>query len=254
MLMILTFVAVCLSATTLLLILRYVRRTAQKQVVEANLRAALSLQEQERQGREYLGSLLQTDISKYPPFGGWSASADFLIIIAEHILTHKPRVVVEFGSGASTLVALRCLELNGVGVLKTFDHDKIFAEVTTARARRLNLRPDIVITSLLPTTGYQGEWYAATKVADIDLLIVDGPPSRIHPETRGGAGSWFENLNSAGIVLLDDASRDGERAIVAQWQREHPDMRFSYVDTTKGTVIVTQGDRISNLVPQAGNS
>jgi hypothetical protein len=39
-----------------------------------------------------------------PPLRMWAASPDFLLVIARHALTAKPRVVVECSSGSSTVV------------------------------------------------------------------------------------------------------------------------------------------------------
>jgi hypothetical protein len=50
-----------------------------------------------------------------PPLRGWAASPDFLLVIAQHALKHKPKVIVECSSGSSTLVLARCCELNGGG-------------------------------------------------------------------------------------------------------------------------------------------
>lgn len=217
--------------------LRYVRRSARLQVDTSALQMSLTSQEQERQGREYLGNLLEIEPASLPPFGGWAASADFLIILAEHILMTKPAVVVEFGSGVSTLVALRCLQLNGTGKLRSFDHDPTFAKVTDGRAERLGFKHHVELADLRAVEGYQGKWYQ-TEISDpIDLMVVDGPPAAVHPCTRGGAGLLFRNIAPGGAILLDDASRAGELAIVQHWKRTNPDMSFSHIDTMKGTAL-----------------
>ena len=50
-----------------------------------------------------------------PPTRGWSASPDFLLLIAQHARDARPRIVVECGSGTSTVVLARCMQLNGAG-------------------------------------------------------------------------------------------------------------------------------------------
>lgn len=45
----------------------------------------------------------------------WSAAPDFLELIVDHALAHKPDVIVECGSGVSTLMLARCCELYGRG-------------------------------------------------------------------------------------------------------------------------------------------
>lgn len=192
----------------------------------------------EAQARPFLAHLLQLDPAALPPFGPWVARADFLTLIVQHLLIAKPRLVVEFGSGASTLVILRCLELNGSGTLISFDHDPVYARITRERAELLGFRPDIRIVALGPAEGHAGSWYRTGELpGEIDCLVVDGPPRTIHPETREGAASLFDRLGPDGAVFLDDAGRPGEKAIVERWARSFPDIAFRYVATVKGTAI-----------------
>lgn len=221
----------------LIAILRYVRRSAQMQGIALN---SATLQEQERQGREYLGNILEMDPASLPPLGGWAASADFLIILAEHIMTTRPKIVVEFGAGVSSLVILRCLQLNGVGELYSYDHDNVFAKITEERIRRVGLNHNIKVSDLKPANDYKGIWYLADVPDNIDLMVVDGPPAALHPEARGGAGSLFHKLNPGGTVLLDDANRPGEKAIVKSWKEKFSGMSFSHIGTSKGTVLAAK--------------
>ncbi len=192
----------------------------------------------EDQARPFLAHLLKIEPGALPPFGPWVARADFLTLIVQHILSARPRLVVEFGSGASTLVILRALELNGSGALVSFDHDAGYAEITGQRARLLGLEPDIRVVALGPADPHAGQWYRTGELAgEIDCLVVDGPPRTIHPETREGAAALFDRLGPNGIVFLDDAGRPGEKAIVERWARAHPEIAFRYVATVKGTAI-----------------
>jgi predicted O-methyltransferase YrrM len=196
---------------------------------------------QQAEGRAYLARLLGLEFGDLPPFGGWAASADFLIILAEHILNEKPDTIVEFGSGVSTIVAARCLQINGRGRLTSYDHDASFAGITRARASRLGLEVDIHVVELGTNPGFDGKWYnVENPPGRIDLMVVDGPPNTIHAQTRGGAGLVFSRLSAGGIILLDDAQRPGEKAIVERWKRDFPTMNFSYLGTEKGTVIGTR--------------
>src|SRR4029453_6873879 len=48
-----------------------------------------------------------------PETRGWSASPDFLLGLVAHAMATRPRVIVECGSGVSTVLLARCLSLNG---------------------------------------------------------------------------------------------------------------------------------------------
>jgi hypothetical protein len=50
-----------------------------------------------------------------PPVRGWAGSPDFLLQVADRILSTKPATIVECGSGVSTIVAARCAQLNQRG-------------------------------------------------------------------------------------------------------------------------------------------
>ena len=205
-------------------------------VTQADLTRAFSQDRHLERCREYLGVVLQLDPALLPPVGGWGASPDVLLILAEHTLSKKPSLIVEFGSGVSTIVLARCIQLNGSGKLLSFDDDETFAALTVARASRLGLAVEVKATAL-STGQYAGEWYAADLPSGIDLLFIDGPPSHIHPETREGAATAFSKLSPGSLIVLDDASRQGERAIAKRWAAAFPHIRFTYLDTDRGVLL-----------------
>jgi len=65
-----------------------------------------------------------------PPLRGWAASPDFLLLLAEHALQHKPDCIVECSSGASTVVLAQCAKLNGHGHILSLEHDAHYAKKT----------------------------------------------------------------------------------------------------------------------------
>ena len=191
-----------------------------------------------QQDREFLAEILQIRASQLPALGAWAASPDFLLLVAQHVLTNKPETIVEFGSGVSTLVILRCLEINSSGKLISFDHDAVYGRITEERARLMGFEPDIRTVPLEPQDGLAGKWYCTYGLPDsIDCIIVDGPPGAIHEETREGAGLLLPRLNMHGVIFLDDAGRRGERAVVQRWAYRHPDVKFEFVSTARGTAI-----------------
>src|SRR5690606_5204664 len=58
-----------------------------------------------------LRQLLKFDLP-LPATRGWAAAPDFLLHLCQRIATHRPKVVVELGSGVSTLVAAAALAAN----------------------------------------------------------------------------------------------------------------------------------------------
>jgi predicted O-methyltransferase YrrM len=194
--------------------------------------------------RRELMTLTRLANTQLPPDGGWVAGADFLLLLARQVLTQRPQLVVEFGSGVSTVVIGRCLQLNGSGRLLSFDHDEGFAELTRRRLRRAGVPGEVRAAPLKPgRDGYGGSWYAHDELPDgIDLLVIDGPPAwrEEQAESRGSAApAAFGKLAPGAVVLLDDAARPGEQRIAARWRAEYPEIDFGWRETQKGTLAGT---------------
>ena len=174
-----------------------------------------------------------------PHLGSWKADVGLLTLITDHVLAHRPRLVVEFGTGASTLVLARAMQKAGGGRLISFDQHEDFVDATRLWLADYGLKADLRAVPLRPTRNWPGLWYDHGPLpGGIDLMLIDGPPWTVHPLTRAGAASLFDQVSPGGTVLLDDGARPGERLVARRWRRRHPDFRFSLVDNgTKGTLI-----------------
>ena len=175
-----------------------------------------------------------------PNLGSWKADTAFLSHIVSCIAALRPQVVVELGCGASSFVISRALQRAGRGRLVSYDQHADFATLTQDWIEQNGMRADIRHAPLgPPPAGWPGHWYQLTNIPEtIDLLVIDGPPWAIHPHVRGAAASLFQRVRPGGIILLDDASRPGERVIAGRWRREHPDVEFTLDKSgAKGTLI-----------------
>jgi predicted O-methyltransferase YrrM len=175
-----------------------------------------------------------------PNLGSWKADTNFLWHIVKAIEELHPAQVVELGCGASTFVIARALEKFGGGRLVSYDQHRPFAAATAGWIAENGMTADIRHAPLGPAPDrWPGHWYQLRDVpAEIDLLIVDGPPWAIHPHVRGAAATLFTRLRPGGIVLLDDAARPGERVVARRWRQEHHNMRFTLDSKgAKGTLI-----------------
>jgi predicted O-methyltransferase YrrM len=166
-----------------------------------------------------------------PPLRGWVASPDVLLALVRHVRRARPSVILECGSGASTLVLAQAAKLNGRGRVYSIDHDADFARRTREMLEEYGLSDwaEISHAPLRPIEigGAQWQWYAPEALPatpPIDLLFIDGPPSpNLESTTRYPAGPMlFQRLAPGGSVFADDTKRPGETEVLRRWAREFP--------------------------------
>jgi len=187
-----------------------------------------------------------------PPPGGWAASTDLLGELVRVVAARQPRVVVELGSGLSTLVIAAALRRNRAGRLICVEADDQYAHSTRAQLHQHALDDWATGRSVpLQSIEFEGErrpWYDTSLLGDvdsIDLLFIDGPPTALRRDIRYPALPFFWNkLNAGAVVLLDDADRPAESAMAKSWQRRFPQALFEHLRFEKGALRVTSLARV----------
>ncbi len=178
-----------------------------------------------------------------PHLGSWKADTWFLWRIVNAIERLRPRDVVELGCGASSLVIAKALDQNGGGRLTSFDQHADFVESTARWLAGYELNASLRHAPIVENpTSWSHCWYDLPGVpAEIDLLVIDGPPWSMNPFIRGNAEVLFDRIRPGGMVLLDDAARPGERVVAARWKRDWPQFRWQLLPGAKGTLV---GERV----------
>lgn len=179
-----------------------------------------------------------------PAMRGWAGSPDFLLKVAEEVSARRPGVVMECGSGVSTVVIARCLQLNGAGHVYSLEHKAQFADAT----RELLAKHDVanyatVLDAPLSTRYTETPWYSEDaipgNIAPIELLIVDGPPAATAPLARLPAlPRLMPKMADRFLVLVDDADRPDETAVVNQWQLQFPALKLTRAPCEKGLALL----------------
>lgn len=179
-----------------------------------------------------------------PNLGSWKADTYLLWRIVEAIEKLRPEQVVELGCGASSLVIARALERNGGGHLNSYDQHGDFVVATGEWLQSHGLKASMRHAPLdEDQSDWSHNWYQLSAVpAQIDLLVIDGPPWAVNPFIRGRAEVLFDRIRVGGMVLLDDASRPGERVVASRWRKRWPGFRFTLLSGAKGTLV---GERIA---------
>ncbi|MFA7588100.1 MAG: class I SAM-dependent methyltransferase [Novosphingobium sp.] len=165
-----------------------------------------------------------------PHLGSWKADTYLLHRIVDVIEAMRPAHVVELGSGATSLVIAKALAMHGGGRLHSYDqHGPFVASMRTWLAEH-GLEANFHVAPLAQRDArWPGLWYDLPTIpAEIDMLLVDGPPWAVHPFARGMADRLFDRIVPGGVILLDDAARPGERFVARRWRREQPGIELKF--------------------------
>lgn len=188
-----------------------------------------------------------------PSLRGWAASPDVLRILVAAIDEHRPTLVVECGSGASSVWMGYALRRAGGGRLVALEHDERYAELSRELVAAHGLS-DVVEVRHAPLTDWtppgQADsaaprpWYDEQAVADlhgIGLVFVDGPPEATAEQARYPAVPvLLPRCAFDAVLVLDDADRGDERAISDRWLTEHQELTSRDEVTEKGARVFTR--------------
>jgi predicted O-methyltransferase YrrM len=162
----------------------------------------------------------------------WAMDPTGLLEMLFLIGRKQPKVVLELGSGTSSIWIAYALEKDG-GRLISIDHKTEFADRTKSllQLHDVSNLAEVRLAELhqLNINGEEFPWYnvdALRDINEIDLLLVDGPPGPLGEMARYPALHVLESqLAPNAIVILDDADRPGEQAIVQRWITEVAGLR-----------------------------
>jgi predicted O-methyltransferase YrrM len=160
-----------------------------------------------------------------PPSRGWAAAPTTLLTLTDWVRRLRPELVVECGSGLSSICVGSVLKQLGHGRCVSLEHEEEFAAKTRADLERHGLS-DVVEVRVAPLVdvdvdGGTQPWYDPQAVADlrdIGVVFVDGPPGTVAPHARLPVVEMLRDRCRPGAVLvLDDAARGEEREIIEKW-------------------------------------
>ncbi|MDH5389175.1 MAG: class I SAM-dependent methyltransferase [Gammaproteobacteria bacterium] len=179
-----------------------------------------------------------------PHTADWSAAPDFIGLIIEHTLQVKPGIIVECSSGLTTLVLARCCQINGRGRVISLENGEEYAEKTRQQLKEFGLEEYAqVLFSPLQKVNLDRDydWYSleALPEVSIDMLVIDGPPGFIQKNSRYPAlPLLFDKFSEQAKVFLDDAGREDEKELVAQWQAEYSCVELEYLEFERGCSVL----------------
>lgn len=175
----------------------------------------------------------------------WPVSPDFALYLVELIELNDYELIIEFGSGISTLIVAKTIanmakRRQGKPPVEfiSFDHLDQYYQQTLAKLKHEQLDAAVQLhhAPLHDYTAPNGNVYSYYACLDIlaeaaqrhdfgslrVLVIVDGPPGITGPHARYPAGPLIFSLFKGALIdlLLDDYIRDDEKEIAKLWQEE----------------------------------
>ena len=182
-----------------------------------------------------------------PATRGWAASPDLLMVLVDLVITERPSLVVECGSGASTLWLALAIRRFGIGGrIIALDHDPVFG----GKTRDLMVRHDVcdlaeVRDAPLESFRLDGEtysWYARRAWEDltgVDLLFVDGPPATTGPQARYPALPLLNgSLSPVATAVLDDLIVPDMQKVLRLWLDAYPDFTSEILPLEKQAALL----------------
>ncbi|RIQ20876.1 hypothetical protein DY240_16460 [Jiangella rhizosphaerae] len=187
-----------------------------------------------------------------PATGGWAMEPSALLRLVQLVDDTRPGLVVECGSGASTVWLAYALEAQGrSGRVVALEHDEHYADETRHMLSSHGLT-DVAEVRHAPLVevelaGQVFNWYqpdAIKDLKDIELLLVDGPPRASGPRARYPAVPLLgHRLAPVARVVLDDVDRPEEQEAAEAWLTEVPGLTRDTAGTDRSAVFAYRRPR-----------
>lgn len=181
-----------------------------------------------------------------PVFRNSALGVDTCVMFTRVVRQNSPSVIVELGSGSSTVLGGYLREQGLCENLISVEHDSIWAENTSMMLAEHELQSlvDLRVAPLekVELSGVEYEWYCQDSLEDIvfiDLLMIDGPPDQM------GLGARFPGLEilggrvrPGGYIIVDDCIANRWKELVVTWARENGFTILPQYNNEKGTMLL----------------
>ncbi|WP_462401995.1 methyltransferase FkbM [Pseudomonas sp. Marseille-QA0332] len=181
---------------------------------------------------------------RLPGMHGWPISPDFALYLIELIDSKHYDLILEFGSGTSTVIIAKTLARIGQQrrtsppVQVAFEHLEQYYNQTHANLIQADLihAVQLVLAPLVPFQSPSGNMYSYydchSKLAELKakltadclkiLMIVDGPPGSTGKHARYPAvPAVLKHFKGAALdIVLDDYIRSDEKEVAEMWLKE----------------------------------
>ena len=198
-----------------------------------------------------------------PATRGWAASPDLLMVLVDLMIKQRPSLLVECGSGASTLWLALAMRRFGIdGRIIALEHDPVFGGQTRDFLARHDVS-DLAEVRDAPLESFNvgGEtyaWYARQAwegLTGIDFLFVDGPPASTGRQARYPALPLLSrSLRPAATIVLDDLVVPDMQQVLRRWLDAYPDFSAEVLPLEKKAAVLRGTGRLAPLAATGGGA
>jgi len=197
-----------------------------------------------------------------PSYGPYTIEPQVTEILQGLIAEHRPKRILELGSGLSTIVMAYALEQNGSGTVTSLEESSQHAEITRGHIAKHKL--DSVATvlhapirnSVVEWDGMVYPWYHLDRLprgVQFDFVFVDGPVGAGAIMARWPAYYLLRPWLTHDVrLLVDDASRQAERIMLHHWLKYDEQLKRSDFPTTRGCVLLERKEYAEENVQAVG--
>lgn len=150
---------------------------------------------------------------------GWALHPGTAAELGARLAVAQPRMIVETGSGHSTLMLARYAKATGAKVV-SLEHAPRYYTETLLLLQRYGLANVVDLRQANLRQTPVGPWYDTILPDGIDFALIDGPPGY----TGGRAAvlpALLPYLAHRWEAWVDDANRPNERGAVTSWRDEY---------------------------------
>lgn len=190
---------------------------------------------------EYYSQLLSAlqPTAPLPPLRSWAASPDLLVTLFYLARREAPSVIVDLGSGASTLILAKAAP---AATIFSIDNSAEYAAKTEAMLKEHGVTNVKIRIAPLTRDSAGVDWYQRDALADIpeiDLLFVDGPPGSKDSSARHPAfHELHRRLSPRAVVVIDDVHREGEMRLAEMFKGALSSHSLEVLNHEKGTAVI----------------
>lgn len=172
-------------------------------------------------------------IDEYLPNGfffetSYSLSYQAIQHILNDIIIHRPKNIIEFGSGISTLVISNFIKKNNLNItFYSIDENSEYQKKLGLDSKVVTLIDSPIKKLNALSYKKQGSWYDLPSElinSDIkfDLIIIDGPKGNLSKLSRYGVLNFLEGrINEKSILFLDDTNRKDEQFLMKELSKKY---------------------------------